>query len=125
MPDETSGPGEQQSSPSSNSTGLDPKVSSLLAYLLGIVGGIVFYAISKDTYVRFHSMQSILLWVAAVIIYFGLLILGFAIPFIWVTLVWLVWLGFFVLWILLMIKAYQGEKFKLPIIGQMAEKYSR
>lgn len=109
---------------SSGGTGLDPKVSSLLAYLLGIVGGIVFYAISKDSYVRFHSMQSILLWVAMAVIYVGIIILGFVIPFLFV-LSWIVWLGFFALWVLLMIKAYQGERFKLPLIGQMAEKYSR
>lgn len=123
MPDEE----PQQTTSSSSSTGgtgLDPKVSSLLAYLLGIVGGIVFYAISKDSYVRFHSMQSILLWVAMAVIYVGIIILGLAIPFIWM-LSWIVWLGFFALWVLLMIKAYQGERFKLPLIGQMAEKYSR
>ena len=99
---------EETPSPESNGTGLDPKTSSMLAYLLGIVGGIVFYAISKDSYVRFHSMQSILLWVACVIIYFGLIILGFAMPFIWITLSWLIWLAFFGLWIIMMIKAYQG-----------------
>lgn len=109
---------------SSSATGLDPKVSSLLAYLLGIVGGIVFYAISKDGYVRFHSMQSILLSVAMAVVYVGLMILSFVIPF-FLVLGWLVGLGFFALWILLMIKAYQGERFKLPLIGQMAEKYSR
>ncbi len=126
MSDETpTQPSESSSGGSSGGTGLDPKVSSMLAYLLGIVGGIVFYAISKDSYVRFHSMQSILLGVAMVVIYFGLMILGFAIPFIWITLSWLIWLAFFALWILLMIKAYQGEKFKLPLIGDMAEKYSR
>lgn len=119
MSDET----PSQSS-STGGTGLDPKLSSMLAYLLGIVGGIVFYAISKDGYVRFHSMQSILLWVAMVIVYFGLMILGFAIPFLW-AFNWVIYLGFFVLWLLLMIKAYQGEKFKLPLIGDMAEKYSR
>jgi len=119
MPDENIPPA------SSGGTGLDPKVSSMLAYLLGIVGGIVFYAISKDSYVRFHSMQSILLWVATVVIYFGFMILGFIMPFIWITLSWLVWLAFFALWVLLMIKAYQGERFKLPLIGDMAEKYAK
>lgn len=123
MSDETSS--QPSTGGSTGTTGLDPKLSSMLAYLLGIVGGIVFYAISKDGYVRFHSMQSILLWVAMIVIYFGFMILGFVMPFIMVYFGWIVWLGFFVLWILLMIKSYQGEKFKLPLIGDMAEKYSR
>lgn len=111
---------------STGGTGLDPKVSSLLAYLLWIVGGIVFYAISKDSYVRFHAMQSILFSVATAIIYTIFRVLTI-IPILWVF----GWVGFLVdlgiaaLWIILMIKAYQGEKYKLPIIGDMAEKYSR
>jgi len=116
---------DEQIPSGSSSTNLDPKVSAMLAYLLGIVGGIVFYSISKDSYVRFHAMQSILLWVTMAVVYVGLMILGLAMPFLWATLSWLVWLGFFILWIMMVIKAYQGERFKLPVIGQMAEKYGR
>lgn len=112
-----------QNKPSS-STGLDPKVSSLLAYLLGIVGGIIFYSISKDSYVRFHSMQSIMLSVAVVVIYGLLGVLGFVIPFLFMI-NWLLYLAVTALWVLMMIKAYQGERFKLPIIGDMAEKYAK
>jgi len=112
------------SSGSSSSTGLDPKVSALLAYLLGIVGGIVFYAISKDGYVRFHAMQSILLWVAIIVIYFALFLMGMIVPFLWMI-DWIVYVGLFAVEILMMIKAYQGERYKLPIIGGMAEQYSK
>jgi len=115
---------EETPSSSSSSTGLDPKVASLLAYLLGIVGGIVFYAISKDSYVRFHAMQSILLWVAIIIIYFALFLLGMIVPFLWMI-DWVVYVGLFAVEILMMIKAYQGERYKLPIIGSMAEQYSK
>lgn len=124
MPDEQPQQTSSSTGSSTGGTGLDPKVASLLAYLLGIVGGIVFYAISKDSYVRFHSMQSILLSVAMAVVYVGFIILGFAIPFLWM-LSWIIWLGFFALWIMLMLKAYQGERFKLPLIGDMAEKYSK
>lgn len=111
------------SSSSSSGTGLDPKVSSLLAYLLGIVGGIVFYAISKDSYTKFHAMQSILFWVASAIIYGVLFAATFALFYLsFVT--WIIELGLFAVWVLLMIKSYAGEKYKLPIIGDMAEKYS-
>lgn len=109
---------------SSSSTGLDPKVSSLLAYLLGIVGGIVFYSISKDSYVRFHSMQSILLWVAVIIIYIAVFLIGMVVPFLWMF-NWIIYMGLLAVEILVMIKAYQGERYKLPVIGGMAEQYSK
>ncbi len=109
---------------SSGGTGLDPKVASLLAYLLGIVGGIIFYSISKDSYVRFHSMQSILLCVGLFILYFAFFILSLIIPFLW-FISWIIYVGVFALWIVVMIKAYQGERYKIPIIGDMAEKYAK
>lgn len=111
-----------ESSPSS-SAGLDPKVSALLCYLLGFVGGIVFYAISKDKFVRFHAMQSIMLSVAVAIVWVLIFAVSFVAPFLFFV-TWLVWLGVFALWIVMMIKSYGGEKFKLPIIGDMAEKYA-
>ena len=109
-------------SSSNGGTGLDPKVSSLLAYLLGIVGGIVFYSISKDSYVRFHAMQSILLSVAIVILYAVIFIVSIPFPFFF-FLDWILYLGVLALWIIMMLKAYNGEKYKLPVIGDMAEKY--
>jgi uncharacterized membrane protein len=101
------------------STGMKPNVAALLSYLLGFVTGIVFYLIEKDNkFVRFHAMQSI--------VTFGFLtILGLMLPFIPVFNVILApMLGLInlVLWIILMIKAYQGEQFKLPIAGDFAEK---
>jgi len=116
-------PKPESSSPSNN-TSLDPKVSAMLAYLLGVVGGVIFYAISKDSYVRFHAMQSIFLSIAMAVVYIGFWIISFIIPFLFM-LSWLVSLAFFALWVMLMIKAYQGERFKLPVLGQMAEKYSK
>lgn len=109
--------------PSSSGTGLDPKVSALLAYLLGPVGGIVFYAISKDSFVKFHAMQSILLSVVVFIVYgivwwvniFGL--------FFFIS--WLVDLAIAAVFIIMMVKAYSGERYKLPVIGDMAERYSK
>lgn len=110
--------------PSSTGSGLDPKVSALLAYLLGLVGGIVFYVTSKDSFVRFHAMQSIIASIAVAILYVGLTIMWFLIPFIMIF-SWLLYFAIFVVWVVLMMKAYQGERFKLPIIGDMAEKYAR
>lgn len=108
----------------SGGSGLDNKTSALLAYLLGIVGGIVFYSISKDSFVRFHAMQSILLSIAMVVVWFVFFIIMWVVPFFF-FLSWIFWLGLLAIWIIAMIKAYQGERFKLPIIGQMAENYSK
>ncbi|MDO8886563.1 DUF4870 domain-containing protein [Candidatus Oleimmundimicrobium sp.] len=119
-------------SPQTSSTGMDPKVAALLSYLFGWVSGLIFFLIEKeDKYVRFHAMQSILLSVACIVIMIALnIILGilmfvadiFGIFFAIVSPLFS--LAFFVLWIMLMVKAYQGEKWKLPIIGDMAEKYA-
>jgi len=110
---------EESPTPSSSSGGIDPKLASLLAYLLSIVGGIVFYLISKDKYVRFHAMQAILLGAAYIIVF----VIFIIVPFLyWIS--WLAWLGYVVLSIVMMIKAYQGEKYKLPVIGDIAEKNS-
>lgn len=119
----------------SSKTGIDPHLAGLLCYVLGWISGLIFYLIEKDNkFIRFHAMQSILLSVAWFIIYIGVaIILGIAnaIPylgFIFSILVGLInlviGLGAFIVWILVMIKAYNGEKYKLPVIGDMAEKNS-
>lgn len=103
------------------STGIQANVAGLLCYLLGFITGIIFYLIEKENkFVRFHALQSI--------ITFGFLsivaIILPVIPILGILLFPIVWLAQVVLWIVLMIKAYQGEEFKLPVIGDMAEKNS-
>jgi uncharacterized membrane protein len=90
-----------------------------VAYLLGFITGIVLLLVEKkDKFVRFHAMQS-------TILFGGLFIVNLALGFI-PLLGWLV--GFilsiasFILWIFLMWKAFQGEMYKLPYIGEIAEK---
>ena len=108
------------------STGLDPKLSGLLAYLFGIISGIIFLLAEKQhAIVRFHAAQSILLTVALVILSIVLSILS-AIPvlgWIFAILGGLVFMiGALALWVFMMYKGYQLEKFKLPFIGDYAEK---
>lgn len=124
-----------------SSTGLDENVASLLAYLFQFLGGLIFFLIEKDSrFVRFHAMQSMLLsgvfWVGMI----GLWILSFVLALIvgqisgllgslvWVlmTLLELVLavaclIGF----VFCMIKAYQSQYFKLPVLGNFAEKFSQ
>lgn len=104
------------------STGLEENVAGLLCYVLGWISGLVFIIIEKENkFVRFHAMQSIIVFGVLTIAY---IILNW-IPFIGWVLGILISILEFVLWIILMIKAFQGEKFKLPWAGNFAEKQIR
>ncbi len=104
------------------SLGLDQNISALLSYVLGWVSGLVIILIEKeDNFVRFHAMQSIVTFGALTIlnIIFGpmFIFFGFIGP--------LINMAGIALWVLLMVKAYQGEKFMLPVIGEIAEKWAK
>lgn len=105
--------------PQVNSSIIDPKIGGLLAYLLGFISGLVLYLISQDKYIRFHAMQSIIFSLGCSVLF---MIIGY-IPVIGM-LTPILWLGWAVVWIILMIKTYQGEKYKLPVIGDFAEQKS-
>jgi uncharacterized membrane protein len=116
-----------------SSTGLDANVAAALSYLAGFVSGVLFLAIEKDSrFVKFHAMQSMLVSVAAIVVYIAYTIVFmilWRLPFIgWIaglfgTLGWaLLALGFLGLWLFCMFKAFQGERFKLPYLGEVAEK---
>lgn len=95
-------------------------VAAALSYVLGLLTGIVFYALEKEsTFVRFHAMQSILFCAAWAI---GEVVLG-AIPLLWfLSPLWA--LAGLALWVVLMVKAYQGERWRLPYLGELAERNS-
>jgi len=96
-----------------SSTGLDQNVAGLLCYIAGWVTGLIFFLIEKDNkFVKFHAMQSIITFAAVFILSF--------VP----VINWFIWIVALVLWILLMVKAYQNVKFKLPGLGDLAEKWS-
>ncbi len=102
-----------------SSTGLNANVAGLLCYLAWWVSGLVFILIEKDSkFVRFHALQSIYVFGPITV---ASIILGW-IPILSFVLSPLVWLLGIVLWIVLMIKAYQGEMFKLPWVGDLVEK---
>ena len=109
------------------STGLAENVAGLLCYVLGWISGIVFILIEPENkFVRFHAMQSIVTFGGITIISIALSILGL-IPFLGVVFDianWIIGVLAFVLWIVLMVKAAQGTKYKLPWAGEFAEKRS-
>ena len=123
-----------------SSTGLDENLAALLSYLMTFVTGLVFFFIEKSSrLVRFHAMQAILLgasWlVIFIVLWVGWIILAIVFSQVSEVLVGLVsvvvgllffvlGIGFFIGVVMGMIKAYQGQYFKLPVIGTFAEKFS-
>jgi uncharacterized membrane protein len=102
------------------STGLQENVAGLLCYVLGWISGIVFLLIEKENkFVRFHAMQSIIVFGALTVASW---ILGL-IPVIGPFIGWIIGVIGLILWIVLMIKAYQGTKYKVPWAGNLAEKW--
>lgn len=110
------------------SMGLDENVAGALCYVLGFVSGIVFLLMEKDSkFVKFHAIQSIaisLLFVVFDRIVVALLYGLFSWSMIWFVagLSSLIYLAGLIIWLVLIVKAFQGEKFKLPVIGDIAEK---
>lgn len=103
-----------------NQTGLSDNAAGALAYVT-IIPAIIFLIVepyNKNSYVRFHSWQSIFLGIAA----FAINIVLTAIPIIGWILIPFIALAFLVIWVIVLIKALNGQRFKLPIIGNLAEK---
>ncbi|QGR00186.1 hypothetical protein EHS13_20870 [Paenibacillus psychroresistens] len=97
---------------------MDENVAALVTYVFGLVTGIIFLVIEKESkFVRFHAFQSIL--ISAVYIILNM-VLGF-LPIIGWLLTLLLAPIFFILWLFLLYQAYQGNLFKLPVIGDFAE----
>ena len=101
-----------------SSTGLDENLAGVLCYLIGWVSGLVFAVLeTRSNFVRFHALQSIYFLGAINLLAIAL----YWIPVVGDVLTWLVLSIGIVLWIILMVKAYQGEMFKMPWAGKQAE----
>ena len=100
------------------STGFDANVAAALSYLVGFVTGIIFLVVEKENrFVRFHALQSTLVFAGMVAVNILLQIVPFLGQLLFIFVILPVSAA---LWLLLMYKAYQGEEFKLPLVGQMA-----
>ena len=94
-------------------------MAGLLCYVLGWISGIVLFLIEPENkFVRFHAIQSIVVFGALNI---AVIILGW-IPVLGAVFSWIISVLAFILWIVLMVKAVQGTKYKLPWAGNFAEK---
>ena len=111
------------------SFGIPANIEGLLCYLFwGVSGLIILIVDRKNTFVRFHAIQSVLFFGAlALIVPLEIIVmpltmhLGFLMPVFMMFNIVAGWLGLYC-WIFLMVKAYQGDLFKLPILGSVAEK---
>jgi uncharacterized membrane protein len=101
-----------------SATGLGKNTEAALSYVLGPISGVAFLVISKDKFVRFHAMQSIVFSIAGFILN---MILGFTI--ILALVLPILWIVEFVLWLVLIYKAWQGELYELPVIGKFANQF--
>ncbi|MBV8630864.1 MAG: zinc-ribbon domain-containing protein [Silvibacterium sp.] len=106
-------------------SGLQENVAGLLSYLLGWLTGIIFLLIDKRPFVRFHAAQSIVVFGALTIIriilsfaFLGGGVIGYSI---WGLLSTLIWVLGLILWIVLMVMAYQGKMFEVPIAAPIAK----
>ncbi len=112
--------------PASTGSGLADNVAGMLAYVT-IIPAIIFLVLepyNRSRFVRFHAWQCIFFNIAWWILWFGLHIVAH-VPFLgfFTILMWpLVGLGGFIVWLILLLKANKGEMYKLPVIGDLAEK---
>lgn len=128
-----SGGGAVAQTTSSAQSGMSENVAGLLCYVVGWVTGIIFFLIDKRPFVRFHAAQSIVVFGGLHVILMGLGIVfgagmfmmrGFGAFGMAGALYSLINLVAFILWILLMVKAYQHVKFEVPIAAGIAKSFA-
>ncbi len=102
---------------------LDPNLAGALCYAFGCISGIIFFVLETDNKrVRFHALQSILLFAGLSILCVISIILTIVTDFfVFEVANSLIWLLQFVLWIVLIIKTYQGQTIKIPGLGDFAQ----
>jgi len=124
------GGGQQQPTGGAKGTGLAPNIASLLCYICMLITSIIFLFIEKENAdVRFHAWQGTTFGIGYILVIIALeilaaifgaiasvlgIIIGFFIP--------IVGLIAFVVWIVCLIKSYQGERWRIPIVGDFAAK---
>lgn len=135
-PETPAAPAPEAPKATKTGTGLEPNVAAMLAYLFGWLSGLIIFLIEKeDKFVRFAAMQSIVLsltmtvlwivysWVLGAIVVSTLFTGGGAIFAVVSLLAWVIGIGYLVVWIMLMVKAYQGQEWELPVVGKIARNF--
>lgn len=136
MVEEVKTPAPEAPKTTKSGTGLEPNVAAMLAYLFGWLSGLIIFLIEKDDkFVRFAAAQSIVLsltatvlwilysWVLGAIVVSTLFTGGVAILGVFGLIAWVIGIGYFVVWIMLMVKAYQHQEWELPVVGKIARNF--
>jgi len=109
-----------------SSTGMEPKIAVLLAYLFSWLGGLIILLIEKENrFVKWNALQALILGIVEAIIVILMIIFGW-IPFIgWLFVVigWLALVAILVAVIIAIVKAFSGETFRIPGISSLTDKY--
>lgn len=112
-----------------SSTGMEPKIACLLAYLFSWLGGLIIFLIEKENkYVKFHALQALILGVlemAIIIVFFW--ILGW-IPFaglVFMVIGWLAVVVCYIFAIIAIIKSFQGERYYIPFLRSLVDKFNK
>ena len=112
--------------PGAAATGMTDNAASALCYVLGLITGILFLVLApynQNKTIRFHAFQSIFLNVAWIVFWMVFNIVFAALHmFSLLFLSPLIGLVFFILWIYMIVTAYQGKTVVLPVIGPIAQK---
>jgi len=102
-----------------SSTGLDENLAAALTYVGGALTGIIFLALEKDSaFVRFHAMQSTITFLAVLVLHLALTALGVVGLVVYPIFI----IAVLILWVVLIAVAFKGQRYKLPYIGDMAER---
>jgi len=117
--------------------GLDGNLAAAIGYPIGIIALILIFIEKDNKFVRFHAIQSVIfhvaMWVVFIVVWIVVVVLGIILAFVHLgaivsILAVLIFLGWFLIYfggiIMGAIKSFQGAMFKLPIIGNMAEKWT-
>lgn len=111
-----------------SSTGMEPKVAVLLAYLFSWLGGLIIYLIEKENkFVKWNALQSLILGAIGFLamIVFSVILIWIPIigPFFFSWLGWLIWGVAWVLAIICIVMGFQGKTFRIPGISKLTDKY--
>ncbi len=107
---------------STSGADMPSNTAGALAYVLGLITGVVMLAIRRnDEFVHFHAVQSVglsVVWVAGWLLLTVIPVIGWILLPFWGLLM-------FVFWLVSIVKAFQGEKFELPVIGATIQRVGK
>lgn len=111
-----------------SSTGLDPKVANLLAYLFSWLGGLIIWLMEKENrFVKWNALQALILGIVEVVCILVISFILGLIPYIgWFFFSWLGWVLAGVAWIfaiIAIVMGFQGKTFRIPGISSLTDKY--